>query len=67
MSGITPRAKVDLREIGCGRKCADKFTNTIRNLVKIRVLAFKNFGRKYVKIFAGAIVVSKKMTIFATQ
>ncbi len=41
--------------------------NAFRNFVKIRILAFKNFGRKYVKNFADSIVVSEKMTIFATQ
>ena len=35
--------------------------------MKIRILAFKNFGRKYVRNFEDAIAVSKKMTIFATQ
>jgi hypothetical protein len=54
-------------EIGSGRKCVHKFINAFRNFVKIRILAFKNFGRKYVKNFADSIVVSEKMTIFATQ
>lgn len=61
------RAKVDLRDFAIGRKCADKFTNTSRNFVKLRILGFKNFGRKYVKIFVDSIAVSEKMTIFATQ
>ncbi len=61
------RAKVDLRDFDIGRKCADKFTNTSRNFVKLRILGFKNFGRKYVKIFVDSIAVSEKMTIFATQ
>ena len=61
------RAKVDLRDFAIGRKCADKFTNTFRNFMKLRILAFKNFGRKYVKNFVDGIAVSEKMTIFATQ
>lgn len=61
------RAKVDLRDFAIGRKCADKFTNTFRNSMKIRILAFENSGRKYVRNFEDAIAVSKKMTIFATQ
>ena len=61
------RAKVGNREKRCGRKCAEVFTNTIRNSVKSRDLAYQNFGRKYVKIFARTIVISEKMTIFATQ
>ena len=63
----TPRAKVDLRDFAIGRKCTDKFTNTFRNFMKLRILAFKNFGRKYVKNFVDGIAVSEKMTIFATQ
>ena len=61
------RAKVDSRRNASGRKCTELFTNTFRKSVKMRVLGFKNFGRKYVKIFAGTIVNSKKMTIFATH
>ena len=61
------RAKVDSRRNASGRKCTELFTNTSRKSVKMRVLGFKNFGRKYVKIFAGTIVNSKKMTIFATH
>lgn len=65
--GISARAKVDSRRNASGRKCTELFTNTFRKSVKMRVLGFKNFGRKYVKIFAGTIVNSKKMTIFATH
>ena len=61
------RAKVDSRRNASGRKCTELFTNTFRKSVKMRVLGFKNFGRKYVKNFAGTIVNSKKMTIFATH
>ena len=62
-----PRAKVGKSGNGVGRKCAEVFTNTIRNSMKTGHLAYQNFGRKYVKNFAGAIAVSEKMTIFATQ
>ena len=61
------RAKVNLCRNAFGRKCTELFTNTFRKSVKMRVLGFKNFGRKYVDFFAGAIVNSKKMTIFATH
>ena len=62
-----PRAKVWNREIRYGRKCVELFTNTICNSMKIRNLGLQLFGRKYVKIFASGIVVSEKITIFATQ
>ena len=62
-----PRAKVDLYQNASGRKCSEVFTNTFRNSMKIRVLAFKNFGRKYVKNFAESIAVSEKITTFASQ
>ena len=62
-----PRAKVGNREKRCGRKCTEVFTNTIRTSMKPGHLAYQTFGRKYVKNFAGAIAVSEKMTIFATQ
>ena len=63
----SPRAKVDLCQNASGRKCSEVFTNTFRNSVKIRNLAFKNFGRKYVKFFADGIAVSEKITTFASQ
>ena len=62
-----PRAKVDLCQNASGRKCWEVFTNTFRNSVKIRNLAFKNFGRKYVNFFADGIAVSEKITTFASQ
>lgn len=61
------RAKVDLRENDAGRKCCQVFTNTACNSMKTRNLAFKKFGRKYVKIFADGIAVSEKIATFATH
>ena len=61
------RAKVDSRRNASGRKCTELFTNTFRKSVKMRVLGFKNFGRKYVKFFADGIAVSEKITTFASQ
>ena len=61
------RAKVDLRRNGVGRKCDELFVNTVRNCMKIRILAFEKPGRKYVKNFADGIAVSEKITTFASQ
>ena len=63
----TLRAKVSLRHFAVGRKCRDIFTNTCRNSMKLRILGYRFFGRKYVKNFQYGIAVSEKMTIFATQ
>lgn len=35
--------------------------------MKMRILAFKKLGQKYVKKLRGAIVDSKKMTTFASH
>jgi hypothetical protein len=35
--------------------------------MKTRNLAYENFGRKYVKNFADGIVVSEKITTFASH
>ena len=61
------RAKVDLCGNASGRKCRQVFTNTIRNSVKTRDLAFKNFGRKCCKKTVDSIVVSEKIITFASQ
>ena len=37
---------VGIRPIGSGRKCMEENFNTVRKCVKIRILAFKKFGRK---------------------
>ena len=50
-----------------GQKCAHKVFNYICNCVKLRELTFKKLGRKYVTFFAGGIVVSEKITTFASQ
>ena len=65
--GRDPCAKVGFLENGVGRKCWEVFTNTCRNSVKTRNLAFKNFGRKCCKNFADSIAVSEKITTFASQ
>ena len=61
------RAKVFGLPFACGRKCAEVFMNTIRNLMKTRDLACGNIGRKYVKNFQYGIAVSEKITTFASQ
>ena len=61
------RAKVFGLPFACGRKCAEVFMNTIRNLMKTRNLACGNIGRKYVKNFQYGIAVSEKITTFASQ
>ena len=61
------RAKVFGHPFACGRKCAEVFMNTIRNLMKTRNLACGNIGRKYVKNFQYGIAVSEKITTFASQ
>lgn len=61
------RAKVDLCGNASGRKCRQVFTNTIRNSVKTRDLAFKYFGRKCCKKTVDSIVVSEKIITFASQ
>ena len=61
------RAKVYLRRNDIGRKCVQVFTNTIHNSMKIRILAYQKFGRKYVKNFADGIAVSEKITTFASH
>ena len=62
-----PRAKVFGFLFACGRKCAEVFINTIRNSMKTRYLACRNVGRKYVKNFQYSIVISEKITTFASQ
>ena len=62
-----PRAKVFGFLFACGRKCAEVFINTIRNSMKTRYLACRNVGRKYVKNFQYGIVISEKITTFASQ
>ena len=61
------RAKVFGLPFACGRKCTEVFMNTIRNLMKTRYLACRNVGRKYVKNFQYGIVISEKITTFASQ
>ena len=34
------------RRFGLGRKCSHKNFNSVRNCVKVRILAYRNFGRK---------------------
>ena len=41
------------------RKCAHKYFITIRKCVKIRTLAFKNIGRKCVKILQKVFAIQK--------
>ena len=65
--GIWYRAKVFGLPFASGRKCAEVFMNTIRNLMKTRNLACGNIGRKYVKNFQYGIAVSEKITTFASQ
>ena len=60
-------AKVGKCGFCVGQKCADKVFNYICNCVKLRDLTFKKVGRKYVTFFAGGIVVSEKITTFATR
>ena len=60
-------AKVKKSSFGVGQKCADKVFNDVCNCVKIRDLAFKKVGRKYVTFFAEGIAVSGKMITFASQ
>ena len=45
----------------------DKVINDVCNCMKIRDLAFKKVGRKYVTFFAEGIAVSGKMITFASQ
>jgi len=44
--GTDPYAKREFLGFSIGRKCAHKNFNTLRNCVKLRDLAFENFGRK---------------------
>ncbi len=50
-----------LRYFAVGRKCAQVFMNTLRNSVKIRILAFKIRGRKCVNIFEIILQIQKKL------
>ena len=60
-------AKMKISCFYIGRKCMDKVFNDVCNSMKIRDLAFKKVGRKYVTFFAEGIAVSGKMITFASQ
>ncbi len=50
-----------LRYFAVGRKCTEVFMNTLRNSMKMRILALEIRGRKCVNIFEIILQIQKKL------